>query len=148
MILKFGSFPPFGSPLFRVLYDDSSLDTSFPWSVAGIPLSTSTHLFHRIDPKVPLSWLHSPYRWVPWTTWQESLLPLTMVVSHVLNFKYIISLLRFVQGLVHVVFGQRPQMSPDSSTLMSLFEDLNSYVPCDFWVAFEIVFRSHTSASI
>ena len=46
---------------------------------------------------------------------------LGMVVSHVLDFNYIITLLRFVQNLVRAVFGRRPQMSPDSSTLMSLF---------------------------
>ena len=49
-------------------------------------------------------------------------MPLGMVVSHVLDFNYIITPLRFVQGLVHVVFGRRPWMSPDSSTLMSLVE--------------------------
>ena len=49
-------------------------------------------------------------------------MPLEMVVSHMLDFNHVIASLRFVQGLVRVVFGQRPWMSPDSSTLMSLFE--------------------------
>ena len=49
-------------------------------------------------------------------------MPLGMVVSHMLNSKYIIEPLRFIQGIVHTVFGRRPQMSPNSSTLMSLFE--------------------------
>ena len=46
-------------------------------------------------------------------------MPLGMVVSHVLDFNSIITLLRFVQGLFHIVLGRRPQMSPDSSTLVS-----------------------------
>ena len=49
-------------------------------------------------------------------------MPLGMVVSHVLDSNYIIAPLRFVQGLVRVVFGQRPRMSPNSSTLMSLLK--------------------------
>ena len=49
-------------------------------------------------------------------------MPLEMVVSHVVDFNYIIEPLRFIQGSVCAVFGQRPQMSPNSSTLMSLFE--------------------------
>ena len=49
-------------------------------------------------------------------------MPLGMVVSHVLDFNSIIVSLRFVQGLVHTVLGQIPQMSPDSSTLMSLLK--------------------------
>ena len=49
-------------------------------------------------------------------------MPLGMVVSHVLNFNSIISLLRFIQDLVRTVLGRRPRMSPDSSTLMSLLE--------------------------
>ena len=49
-------------------------------------------------------------------------MPLRMVVSHVLNSNYIIAPLRFIQGLVRGVFGQIPRMSPDSSTLTSLFE--------------------------
>ena len=49
-------------------------------------------------------------------------MPLRMVVSHVLDFNYIIAPLRFVQGFVHTIFGQRPWMSPDSSTLVSPLE--------------------------
>ena len=49
-------------------------------------------------------------------------MPLRMVVSHMLDSNYIIAPLRFVQGLVHVVLGQRPQMSPNSSTLVILLE--------------------------
>ena len=49
-------------------------------------------------------------------------MPLGMVVSHVLESNYIIALLRFVQGLVRTVHGQRPRMSPDSNTLMSILE--------------------------
>ena len=49
-------------------------------------------------------------------------MPLGMVVSHVLDSNYIIAPLRFVQGLVRTVLGRRPQMSLDSSTLMSLLE--------------------------
>ena len=49
-------------------------------------------------------------------------MPLRMVVSHVLDSNYIIAPLRFVQGLVRIVLDQRPRMSPDSSTLMSLLE--------------------------
>ena len=49
-------------------------------------------------------------------------MPLGMVVSHMLDSNYIIVPLRFVQGLVRAVFGRRPWMSPNSSTLMSLFE--------------------------
>ena len=49
-------------------------------------------------------------------------MPFGMVVSHVLDFNYIITPLRFVQGLVCAIFGRRPRMSPDSSTLMSLLE--------------------------
>ena len=49
-------------------------------------------------------------------------MPLGMVVSHVLDFNYIIVLLRFVQGLVRAIFDRRPRMSPDSRTLMILFE--------------------------
>ena len=49
-------------------------------------------------------------------------MPLGMVVSHVLHFNSIIALLRFVQGLFHTVLGRRPQMSPDSSTLVSPLE--------------------------
>ena len=30
-------------------------ETLLPWLVVGIPLSTSTHLFQRIDPEVPVS---------------------------------------------------------------------------------------------
>ena len=76
-------------------------------------------------------------------------MPLEMVVSHVLDSNYIIAPLRFVQGLVRIVLGQIPQMSPDSSTLMSLFEGPKQvYVPFDFWVAMETVFRSPNSASI
>ena len=47
---------------------------------------------------------------------------LGMVFSHMLDSNYIIKPLRFIQGLFHAVFGRRPRMSPDSSTLMSLFE--------------------------
>ena len=39
-----------------------------------------------------------------------------------LDFNSIITLLRFVQGLFHTVLGQRPRMSPDSSTLVSPLE--------------------------
>ena len=46
-------------------------------------------------------------------------MPLGMVVSHVLDSNYIITPLRFVQGLVRTVLGRRPWMSPDSSTLVS-----------------------------
>ena len=49
-------------------------------------------------------------------------MPLGMVVSHVLDSNYIIAQLRFVQGLVCTILIRRPRMSPDSSTLMSLFE--------------------------
>ena len=49
-------------------------------------------------------------------------MPLRMVVSHVLDYNYIIASLRFIYGLVHTVLGQRPRMLPDASTLMSLFE--------------------------
>ena len=49
-------------------------------------------------------------------------MPLGMVVSHVLDSNYMIAPLRFVQGLVYAIFGQRPRMSLESSTLMSLFE--------------------------
>ena len=50
---------------------------------------------------------------------------------------------------IHAVFGQRPRMSPDSSTLMSLFEGPKQvYVPYDFWVALETVFKSPSSAPI
>ena len=45
-----------------------------------------------------------------------------MVVSHVLDFNYIIASLIFVQGFVHTIFGRRPQMSPNSSTLVSPLE--------------------------
>ena len=44
------------------------------------------------------------------------------VVSHVLHSNYIIAPLKFVQGLFHIVLGQRPQMSPDFSTLVSPLE--------------------------
>ena len=47
---------------------------------------------------------------------------LRMVVSHMLDSNYIITPLRFVQGLVNAVFGRRPWMSLDSGTLMSVFE--------------------------
>ena len=47
---------------------------------------------------------------------------LGMVVSHMLDSKYIITSLIFVQGLFCIVLGRRPWMSPNSSTLMSLFE--------------------------
>ena len=92
--------------------------TSFPWLGAGIPLSTKTHIFHRIDPKVPIPWFHLHNWWVPWTTWEESLVPLGMVVSHVLEFNSIITPLRFIQGLFRTILGQRPRMSPDFSTLV------------------------------
>ena len=46
-------------------------------------------------------------------------MPLGMVFSHVLNCNFIIVPLRFVQGLFLIVLGRRPQMSPDSSTIMS-----------------------------
>ena len=49
-------------------------------------------------------------------------MPLGMVVSHMLDSNSIIALLRFVQGLVRTVLGRRPQMSLDSSTLISLLE--------------------------
>ena len=49
-------------------------------------------------------------------------MPLGMVVSHMLDSNYIIAQLTFLQGLVCTVFGQRPWMSPNSSTLMSLFK--------------------------
>ena len=63
-------------------------------------------------------------------------MPLRMVVSHVLDYNYIIASLRFIYGLVHTVLGQRPRMFPDSSTLMSLFEGPQQvHVPCDFWVS-------------
>ena len=76
-------------------------------------------------------------------------MPLEMVVSHVLESNYIIVPLRFVQGLVYTVLGQRPRMSPDSTTLMIPLEGPKTdYVSCDFWVALEIVFRSPSSASI
>ena len=49
-------------------------------------------------------------------------MPLGMVVSHVLDSSYIIALLRFIQGFFCTIFGQRPQMSPDSRTLVSPLE--------------------------
>ena len=49
-------------------------------------------------------------------------MPLGMVVSHMLDSNHIITSLRFVQGLVRTVLGRRPRISPDSSTLMSIFE--------------------------
>ena len=76
-------------------------------------------------------------------------MPLEMVVYHVLDFNYIIAPLRFIQGFVRTIFGQRPWMSPDSSTLRSLPEGPKQvHVPCDFRVALETVIRSPSSASI
>ena len=33
-------------------------ETSLPWLGTGLPLSKTTHIFQRIDPKVPVSWFH------------------------------------------------------------------------------------------
>ena len=49
-------------------------------------------------------------------------MPLGMVVSHVLGFNPIIAPLIFVEVLFQAVLSQRPRMSPDSSTLVSLLE--------------------------
>ena len=46
-------------------------------------------------------------------------MPLKMVVSHVLDFNFIIAPLIFAQGLFHTILGRIPWMSSDSSTLVS-----------------------------
>ena len=72
-------------------------------------------------------------------------MPLGMVVSHVLDFNYIIAPLRFVQGLVRTVFGRRPQMSLESNTLMSLLEGPKQVMSL---VISELHWRQYSEASI
>ena len=54
--------------------------------------------------------------------WEESLLPLRMVVSHMFDFSTLFASLRIAQDIyIHPIICRRPRISPDSSTLVSHF---------------------------